>query len=69
MAVCPAGEDVIGPYLASKKDFADEVMRPLQAKREPVEFFQNPRIYNNHNPYLLIKTTKRYGMETDQRAL
>jgi hypothetical protein len=36
MAVCPAGEDVIGPYLASKKDFADNVMRPLQAKREPV---------------------------------
>jgi len=36
MAVCPAGEEVIGPYLASKKDFADDVMRPLQAKREPV---------------------------------
>jgi ferredoxin len=36
LAVCPAGEDVIGPYLASKKDFADEVMRPLQAKREPL---------------------------------
>src|SRR5947199_1889447 len=36
MAVCPAGEDVIGPYLASKKEFADDVMRPLQAKREPV---------------------------------
>src|SRR3954464_5617216 len=36
MAVCPAGEDVIGPYLASKKDFADDVMRPLQAKREPI---------------------------------
>ncbi|MBI3415553.1 MAG: SCP2 sterol-binding domain-containing protein [Verrucomicrobia bacterium] len=36
MAVCPAGEDVIGPYLTSKKDFADEVMRPLQAKREPL---------------------------------
>ena len=36
MAVCPAGEDVIGPYLTSKKEFADEVMRPLQAKREPV---------------------------------
>jgi hypothetical protein len=34
--VCPAGEDVIGPYLASKKDFADDVMRPLQAEREPV---------------------------------
>jgi len=36
MAVCPAGEDVIGPYLASKKGFADDVMRPLQAKSEPV---------------------------------
>jgi hypothetical protein len=36
MAVCPAGEDVIGPYLASKKNFADDVMRPLQAKREPI---------------------------------
>lgn len=36
MAVCPAGEDVIGPYLASKKDFTDDVVRPLQAQREPV---------------------------------
>jgi Fe-S-cluster-containing hydrogenase component 2 len=36
MAVCPAGEDVIGQYLNSKKEFADEVMRPLQAKVEPV---------------------------------
>lgn len=36
MAVCPAGEDVIGPYLASKKGFADDVMRPLLAKPEPV---------------------------------
>jgi ferredoxin len=36
MAVCPAGDDVIAPYLASKKDYADEVVRPLQAKREPV---------------------------------
>src|SRR5260221_1196295 len=36
MAVCPAGEDEIGPYLASKKNFADDVMRPLQAMHEPV---------------------------------
>lgn len=36
MAVCPAGEDVIGPYRASKRDFVDEVVRPLQAKPEPV---------------------------------
>jgi epoxyqueuosine reductase QueG len=36
MAVCPAGEEVIAPFLASKKDFMDEVMRPLQARPEPV---------------------------------
>ena len=36
MAVCPAGEDVIGPYLGSKKSFTDDVVRPLQARREPV---------------------------------
>lgn len=36
MAVCPAGEDVIGQFLASKKNFTDEVMRPLVAKPEPI---------------------------------
>lgn len=36
LAVCPAGEDVIGPYLASKKKFTDEVMRPLVTKPEPI---------------------------------
>ena len=36
MAVCPAGEDVITPYLQSKKAFVDEIVRPLQAKEEPV---------------------------------
>jgi ferredoxin len=36
MAVCPAGDEVMAPYRASKKEFTDEVMRPLQAKREPL---------------------------------
>jgi Fe-S-cluster-containing hydrogenase component 2 len=36
MAVCPAGEDVIGAYRASKKEFIDDVVRPLQARHEPV---------------------------------
>jgi epoxyqueuosine reductase QueG len=34
MAVCPAGEDVIGLYRQSKKDFTAEVMKPLQEKIE-----------------------------------
>jgi ferredoxin/putative sterol carrier protein len=36
MAVCPAGEDVITPYLASRSDFTEDVVRPLQARKEPV---------------------------------
>jgi NAD-dependent dihydropyrimidine dehydrogenase PreA subunit len=34
MAVCPAGEDVIGPFLDDRKGFLSEVVNPLQAKRE-----------------------------------
>ncbi|MGC2081622.1 MAG: FAD-binding oxidoreductase [Xanthobacteraceae bacterium] len=36
MAVCPAGEDVIGPYLGDKKRHLEEVVRPLQERAEPV---------------------------------
>ncbi|HVM33192.1 MAG TPA: SCP2 sterol-binding domain-containing protein [bacterium] len=36
LAVCPAGEDVIAPFLDDKKGFMDEVLRPLQAKLETI---------------------------------
>jgi putative sterol carrier protein len=36
MAVCPAGEDVIGPYLDDKKRHLTEVVKPLQEKAETV---------------------------------
>lgn len=36
MAVCPAGEDVISPFLADRKGFLKEVVRPLQEKVETV---------------------------------
>ncbi len=36
MAVCPAGEDVIGPYLTDKAGHLREVVRPLQDKAETV---------------------------------
>jgi len=36
MAVCPAGEDVIGPFLRSKAGFIKDVLNPLQEKVEPV---------------------------------
>lgn len=36
LAVCPAGEDVIGAYLASRQQHLDRVVRPLQQKQETV---------------------------------
>src|SRR5262252_6390622 len=36
MAVCPAGEDVIGPYLRDKQKHMRDVVRPLQERAEPV---------------------------------
>lgn len=36
MAVCPAGEDVIGAYLQDKQRHLIEVVRPLQERAEPV---------------------------------
>ncbi|MFD7656428.1 epoxyqueuosine reductase [Actinosynnema sp. NPDC059797] len=36
MAACPAGEDVIGPFLDDRKGFLDQVVKPLQDKEEPV---------------------------------
>ena len=34
MAVCPAGEDVIGPFLESRKEHLETVLKPLQTKEE-----------------------------------
>jgi ferredoxin len=36
MAVCPAGEDVIGPWLDDRRGFLTEVVRPLQGKEETI---------------------------------
>ena len=36
LAVCPAGEEVIAPFLTQRKQYLDEVVRPLQQKPETV---------------------------------
>jgi NAD-dependent dihydropyrimidine dehydrogenase PreA subunit len=36
LAVCPAGEDVIAPFLQDRKQFVAEIVRPLQDKVEPI---------------------------------
>src|SRR5262245_22990794 len=41
MAVCPAGEDVIGPFLTDRKQFLEDVVDPLQKKPETVYVVPN----------------------------
>jgi epoxyqueuosine reductase QueG len=36
IAVCPAGEDVIGPYIENKAKHIERVVRPLREKVEPI---------------------------------
>jgi alkyl sulfatase BDS1-like metallo-beta-lactamase superfamily hydrolase len=36
LSVCPAGEDVIGPYLTDKAGHVRDTVRPLQEKQETV---------------------------------
>ncbi len=36
LAVCPAGEDVIGPYLDDRKAHMSTVVAPLRDREEPV---------------------------------
>ena len=40
-AVCPAGEDVIEPYLDDRKGFMDLVLKPLQEKKETLYVLPN----------------------------
>src|SRR6476661_9025226 len=41
LAVCPAGEDVIAPFLADRKAHLKDVVRPLQEKEETVYVTKN----------------------------
>jgi len=41
LAVCPAGEDVIGPFLADRKAHLKEFVRPLQEKEETIYVTRN----------------------------
>jgi hypothetical protein len=41
LAVCPAGEDVIEPYLDDRKSFMDLVLKPLQDKKETLYALPN----------------------------
>jgi len=58
MAVCPAGEDVIGPFLADRRGFRDAILQPLREKIETVYVVEgsDPEAYvAQHFPHKKIK--------------
>lgn len=41
LSVCPAGEEVIGPFHADRKGFLNEIVRPLQEQEETIYVVPN----------------------------
>lgn len=60
VSVCPAGEDVIGPFLADRPQHLRDVVRPLQNKEEPVYVLPDSRAEQH--------VTKRFPHKTARRV-
>jgi hypothetical protein len=61
LAVCPAGEEVIAPFLGNRKDFLDGIVRPLQEKQEIVYVTPESDAETYVQRRYPHKTTKRVG--------
>ena len=61
MAVCPAGEEVIAPYLTNKAGHLQEVVRPLQEKQETVYVVPGSDAEEHVARRFPLKTIKRVG--------
>lgn len=61
IAVCPAGEDVIGPFLTDRQRFLTEVVTPLQDKEETVYVVPGSDAETYVASHFPHKTIKRVG--------
>jgi len=61
LAVCPAGEDVISPFLTDRKAFTADVMTPLQDKIEPVYVVPGSDAESHVAKRFPQKTARRIG--------
>ncbi|MBA2951295.1 SCP2 sterol-binding domain-containing protein [Streptomyces himalayensis] len=61
MSVCPAGEDVIGPWLDNRKSHLDTVVRPLVNKEETVYVLSDSDAEKHVASKFPHKRTKRVG--------
>ena len=69
MAVCPAGEDVIGPYLRDRKAHLQEVVKPLQDKPEPVYVIKDSDADTFARKKWPNKTVKHVGNALQPRTI
>jgi ferredoxin len=61
LAVCPAGEDVIGPFLADRKTHLTDIVRPLQEKEETIYVTKNSDAEEHVAKRFPHKTIKHVG--------
>jgi len=61
LSVCPAGEDVIGPYLADKQAHLQENVKPLQEKEETIYVLKNSDAEEHVAKRFPRKQTKHVG--------
>ncbi len=69
MAVCPAGEDVIAPFLADRKGFLKDNVRPLQQKEEPIYVVPGSDAEAHVAKRFPHKTVKRVGGSLRPRSI
>ena len=69
LSVCPAGEDVIGPYLTDKAGHLREVVRPLQEKQETVYVVAGSDAEEHAARRFPKKTIKRVGSGLRPRSI
>ena len=69
LGVCPAGEDVIGPYLTDKADHLKDVVRPLQEKEEMVYVIPGSDAEEHVARRFPQKTIKRVGNGLRPRSI
>ncbi len=61
LSVCPAGEDVIGPFLADKTTHLKEIVKPLQEKQETIYILKNSDAEEHVAKRFPNKQTKHVG--------
>jgi len=61
LSVCPAGEEVIAPFLSDRKQFLEDVVRPLQEKKETVYVLAGSDAEEHVARRFPQKRTKRVG--------